>query len=119
MPRRRPVHMRADQRPRQLITASDISRIPGLSRRGQYQLAVLEATCLTPGHVQWCLRIWKRFLTEPAHRQWEPGHEGCGYPDCCADYAEVRAVLESVPRHLPARDARLFRRLVAEIDRDW
>jgi hypothetical protein len=124
MPRRRPDQLRVDLRV-QLLASQDrrgrrFSQLPGLSRRGQYQLARLEAIRLSPGQVQDYLRRWRRFVRDdPYHRRWDPRYEGCGYTECCPDFYEIRAVLEIVPHHLPPCDARRFRALLADIDRDW
>jgi hypothetical protein len=65
------------------------------------------------------LQYWRSFLRDPYHRLWDPRYEGCGCWGCCTDMDRVRSILEIVAHHLPRRDARRFRRMLAAIDEDW
>jgi hypothetical protein len=114
MPRRRPARLRA-----QVRLPAGGERIPGLSPYGHVVVARLEHARLGPGRTASALRHWRNFVRDPGHRLYDPSYEGCGVWECCPDMIEVRRLLEIVACHLPRRDARRFRALVAEIDADW
>jgi hypothetical protein len=89
--------------------------VPGLSARAQAEIARLEHDRLSPGAAARALRSWAGIVGNPMHRLWDPSF-GCGVPECCPDPDEVRGTLHAVAHVLPAKDARIFRAWVAELD---
>jgi hypothetical protein len=71
-----------------------------------------------PGAAREALDAWQRFLRDPYHRLFDPG-SGCGLLQCCPDPVELRAMLEAIAHALPAKDARLLRARLAELDALW
>lgn len=95
-------------------TISHISNLPGLSPLGRMVIARLENTRLQPGQVREAIEHWERFVRNPAHRLFDLEYEGCGIWECCPPMLQVQAILHTVVRSLPRRDAR---RLQAWLDR--
>lgn len=75
-------------------------------------LADLEHTRLWPRQAEQALRYWRAYLRNPYARRWDRP-DSCGDWHCCPDIHEVRAVLRTVVHHLPPRDARRFRAILA------
>jgi hypothetical protein len=92
--------------------------LDGLSPRGVAAIARLEHDRFWPGAVDTALRAWARFVREPMHRIWDTS-TGCGIMECCPDPDEVRGILHAAAAVLPKKDAREFRRRVAELDELW
>jgi hypothetical protein len=65
------------------------------------------------------LTRWRTFVRTPYRRLYDEHYPGCGIPECCRNPFEDRQFLEVVAHALPQRDARRFRRLLAQIDDDW
>jgi hypothetical protein len=104
--------VRADMRARQGI--GKVSQLPGLSPRGRAVLADLEQTRLSPRQAEQALRYWRAYLRNPHAWRWDRP-DSCGDWNCCPDIDEVRAVLSTVAHHLPRRDARRFRAVLAAV----
>jgi hypothetical protein len=119
MPRKRAARVRAEQPPRKPVEqpsfAARGSEIPGLSARGRKVLAQLESTRFYRGETARALDSYARFVRDPYHRLFDQKY-GCGIPECCPDPVELREKLEMVAHALPRRDARVFRRQLAELD---
>lgn len=122
MPRRRPAQLREDSAARLHITkasVTSVSNLPGLSPLGRVVIARLENTRLRPGQVGEAIDHWERFVRDPAHRLYDLGYEGCGIWECCPPMLEVRAILHTVERSLPRRDARRLRARLDGLDDCW
>lgn len=124
MPRRRPVQIRADRQARLSVSKGPfgplrVSQFPGLSPHGRCVIARLEHTRLMPRQTEQALKSWRGFMRDPYHRLRDSRYEGCGYWECCPDINQIRETLELVAHHLPRRDARRFRRMIASADEDW
>jgi len=123
MPRRRPGEVRADAHFRLRTTPTEIIRVsnlPDLSPHGRTVVAYLEHTRLWPGAAAEALAIWQRFVRSPYHRIYDYRYdEGCGIWECCPSLIEVRQILTIVVHNLPDRDAKRFRRHLAQVHTLW
>ena len=71
------------------------------------------------GQVSDAVRIWERFVRDPACRLYDPRYEGCGFWECCPPMLEVQAVLHIVVHALPRRDSRRLQARLDRIDECW
>jgi hypothetical protein len=120
MPRKSRADVQADMRARRALgeVGSDrISQLPGLSSRGRSVLARLEVTRLWQGQAEQALRYWREYQRDPYHSRWDRP-DSCGEWACCPDIDEVRAVLRTVVRSLPTREARRLRAAIAAFGED-
>ena len=78
----------------------------------------LERTRLWPGTARETLDAWELFLRDPYHRRFDP-ESGCGVLMCCPDPVALRGRLEAIAHALPRKDARAFRRRLAELEQRW
>jgi hypothetical protein len=99
------------------VGSDRISQLPGLSSRGRSVLARLEVTRLWQGQAEQALRYWREYQRDPYHSRWDRP-DSCGEWACCPDIDEVRAVLRTVVRSLPTRDARRLRAAIAAFGED-
>jgi hypothetical protein len=81
-------------------------------------MTVLERTRLYEGAAREALDDWTRFLRDPWHRLFDEKY-GCGMQACCPDRTMLRGVLEIIAHALPRKDARRFRRKLAQLDDAW
>jgi hypothetical protein len=93
--------------------------LPWLSRPGQVAIVDLERRKFSPCAVAFSLRWWSYFVQNPYHRLYDPRYGGCGIFECCPDPAEVRYILDVACHVLPKRDAKAFRRRLADLDAQW
>lgn len=117
MPRRRPAAVRLDQEVLAL-RASYHERIDGLSPHGQRVLDRLELTRRWAGSTASAMRIYRRWMNDPAHRLRDDNY-GCGVAECCPNPRDLREWLEVVAHHLPRRDRGTIQTLLNEIDARW
>ena len=116
MARRSPARIRAGTPHPRLDKPAAIP--PGVSPRGKAAIIQLERTRFWRGACHEALNAWAQFLRDPYHRRFDPQY-GCGELLCCPNPVELRGILETVARALPAKDARAFRRRLAILDDLW
>ena len=92
--------------------------LPGMSVRGQRVVDRLEVTRRWPGATADALRLYRRALTDPAHRLWDDRY-GCGIEACCPQPDELRSWLEIVACNLPRQDRSRLRVILDQIDAHW
>lgn len=120
MPRRRPGRVRAEQRPRPLLT-KQVS-IVGLSAPALAEVARVERSrnYLWPGVTAESMRIWRRFVQNPYRNLWiEYEDGGCGVWVCCGSPFEAREFLDAVIHGMSRRRAPELRFLVDRLDNSY
>lgn len=122
MARRSPAQVRRAAPRRAPQPPIRVPTIQGISARGAVFIARFERDRYWPGVAREALDAWARFVRNPYHRLYDPDHRGCGEPMCCPvfpDAYELRAMLESIVRILPRKDARFLRSRLVELDAGW
>jgi hypothetical protein len=125
MPRRRPARLR--QTPTRYAPAWYWSPrwyrtkvLPGISGVGLSVVADFEWRRFGgPGVVVEAFGRWRRFVRTPYRRLYDERYPGCGLAGCCSNPFDDRVLLEVVAHVLPRRDAKRFRRLLAQLDDEW
>ncbi|MEV4680216.1 hypothetical protein [Streptomyces kurssanovii] len=118
MPRRRPGHVRAEQRVRERCVKNQVPSISGVSRRTLYEIVRVEETrnYLWTGAVGESLALWRGFVGRPDRRLWRDDEGGCTEWLCCGDPLRARDMLEGAVLALPRRAARELRAVVLALD---
>ncbi|MEU1744065.1 hypothetical protein [Streptomyces pristinaespiralis] len=118
MPRRRPGHVRAEQRVRERCRKNRMRPVHGISRHTQYEIVRIEETrnYLWTGAVGESLDLWRTFVGRPDRRLWRDDEDGCTEWLCCGDPLRARDMLEGAVLALPRRAARELRAMVLALD---
>lgn len=88
--------------------------LPGISARGQSEIARLERESLGPGAAVEALARWERYARAD---RWERTElSGCSQPGCCADPNEDREILTRILGVLRSGDRESLRKRIQELD---